>query len=328
VTPAGEPRGATWGSDPAAGDADRIEVRAEVRPPSPFRMPRRLGLDRLARRRGNVVQRLIHRDGEPIEIRAVQLSGDRVLFGGRAGTEELAEWGITRMRGWLGVDLDLRAFHERYRFDPLIGPSVRAHPQLRPSARPDPFEALWFAVCEQLIDYERAATIERRLIARLGRRDPLTGLRDGPAAATIAAQAPALLASMDLTEGRALALRRAAREVASGRVDLHSADPDEQQRGWRRLRAIPGIGSWTVQTLALRGQGRVDQLPAGDLAYLKLVGRLRHEGPPGSAAPRATEDEVARFFAPYGRWAALAALHALVGHAGTRTGAGAQQLAA
>src|SRR6201999_3703992 len=128
----------------------------------------------------------------PVEIRAVQLSADRVLFGARAGTDELAEWGIARMRRWLGVDLDLRAFHERYRFDPLIGPSVRANPQLRPSARPDPFEALWSAACEQLIEYERAATIQRRLIARLGRRDPATGLRDGPAAATIAAQAPAL----------------------------------------------------------------------------------------------------------------------------------------
>jgi 3-methyladenine DNA glycosylase/8-oxoguanine DNA glycosylase len=307
---------------------ERVDVRVEVQPLSPFRMPRRLGLDRLARRRGDVVQRLIHRDGEPVEIRAVQLSADRVLFGGRARTEELAAWGIARMRGWLGVDLDLRTFLDRYRFDPLIGQSVRANPQLRPSGRPDAFEALWFAVCEQLIEYERAAGIQRRVIARLGRRDTCTGLRDGPPAAVVAAQAPALLASFDLTEGRALALRRAAREVASGRVDLDSADPDAQERGWRRLLTIPGIGSWTVQTLALRGQGRIDQLPAGDLAYLKLVGRLRHDGPPGSWAPRATEEEVARFFEPYGEWAALAALHALVGQGSASAGAGAQQLAA
>jgi 3-methyladenine DNA glycosylase/8-oxoguanine DNA glycosylase len=307
---------------------ERVDVRVEVQPPSPFRMPRRLGLDRLARRRGDVLQRLIHRDREPVEIRAVQLSADRVLFGGRARTEELAAWGIARMRGWLGVDLDLRPFLDRYRFDPLIGPSVRANPQLRPSGRPDAFEALWFAVCEQLIEYERASGIQRRMIARLGRRDTLTGLRDGPPAALVAAQAPALLASFDLTEGRALALRRAAREVASGRVDLDSTDPDVQERGWRRLRTIPGIGSWTVQTLALRGQGRTDQLPAGDLAYLKLVGRLRHDGPPGSWAPRATEEEVARFFEPYGEWAALAALHALVGHGSASAGGGAQQLAA
>jgi 3-methyladenine DNA glycosylase/8-oxoguanine DNA glycosylase len=311
-----------------AADPFRVEVRVEVRPPWPFRMPRRLGLDRLARMRGNVLHRLIHREDEPVEVRAVQLAADRVLFGARAGTEELAGWGIWRTRRSLGIDLDLAAFHDRFRFDPLIGASVRAHPQLRPSARPDPFEALWFAVCEQLIEYERAAVIQRRLISRLGRRDAVSGLRDGPSAAAIAAQAPALLASFDLTEGRALALRRAAREVASGRVDLDAGDPAEQERGWRRLRAIPGIGSWTVQMLALRGQGRLDQLPAGDLSYVKLVGRLCSDVPPGAPAPRATEDEVVRFFEPYDGWTGLAGLHALVACGMGATGAAAQQMAA
>jgi 3-methyladenine DNA glycosylase/8-oxoguanine DNA glycosylase len=300
----------------AGADPDRVEVRVEVRPPWPFRMPRRFGLDRLARMRGNVLHRLIHQGDEPVEIRA------------RARSEELAGWGIARMRRSLGIDLDLSVFHERYRFDPVIGVSVRANPHLRPGARPDPFEALTFAVCEQLIEYERAAAIQRRLIARLGRQAGTGGLRDSPPADVIAAQAPALLASFDLTEGRALALRRAAREVASGRVDLDAADPGEQERGWQRLRAIPGIGSWTVQMLALRGQGRLDQLPAGDLSYIKLVGRLRSRRPPGAPAARATEEEVVRFFEPYGEWAGIAGLHALVAHGMGITGAGAQQLAA
>jgi 3-methyladenine DNA glycosylase/8-oxoguanine DNA glycosylase len=311
-----------------AGDPDRVEVRVEVRPRWPFVMPRRLGMDRLARVRGGVLHRLLHLAGEPVVIRAVQLSPDRVLFGAQASSEELARWGIGRLRRALGIDLDLRAFHDRFRFDPLIGSSVRANPRLRPSARPDPFEALAFAVCEQLIEYERAAAIQRRLIARLGRRDLLSGLCDGPTAATIAAQAPALLASFDLTEGRAIALRRAAREVASGRVDLASDDPAEQERGWRRLRLIPGIGSWTVQMLAFRGQARLDQLPAGDLSYLKLVGRLTHDGPPGAPAPRATESEVVALFEPYGPWAGLAGLHALASHGAGLTGAAAQPLAA
>ena len=53
----------------------------------------------------------------------------------------------------------------------------------------------------------------------------------------LAAQAPALLASLDLTEARALALVRAAREVASGRVDLHGPD---HERGWRAAARDPG----------------------------------------------------------------------------------------
>jgi 3-methyladenine DNA glycosylase/8-oxoguanine DNA glycosylase len=96
-------------------------------------------------------------------------------------------------------------------------------------------------------------------------------------------------------------LIRAAREVAAGRIDL-SSDCG------RRLRAIPGIGSWTVEMLGLTGQGRLDQLPAGDLAYLKLVGRLRTGGDPRA---RASEEEVRSVFAPYGEWAGLAGLHAL-----------------
>ena len=99
-----------------------------------------------------------------------------------------------------------------------------------------------------------------------------------------------------------------AREVAHGRVDLHSAEHAEHEHGWRRLRAIPGIGPWTVEKLAPYGQGRHDQVPAGDLAYLKLVGRLLSGGDPRA---RADEQQVREFFAPYGKWAGMAATHLL-----------------
>ena len=95
-------------------------------------------------------------------------------------------------------------------------------------------------------------------------------LRDLPPPRCWPAPRPALLQSFDLAGGRAITLVRAAREVARGRIDLH--DPDHE-RGWRRLRAIPGIGPWTVEMLALNGQGRHDQVPAGDVGLLKLVGR-------------------------------------------------------
>ena len=70
----------------------------------------------------------------------------------------------------------------------------------------------------------------------------------------------------------------------------------------RRLRAIPEIGAWTVEMLALHGQGRMDLIPAGDLGYLKLVGRLST----GNPRARADEAEVRGFFARYGEWQGLA----------------------
>jgi 3-methyladenine DNA glycosylase/8-oxoguanine DNA glycosylase len=59
--------------------------------------------------------------------------------------------------------------------------------------------------------------------------------------------------------------------------------------------------------LALHGQGRYDQIPAGDLGYLEVVGRLAT----GNPHARATEDEVRAFFAPYDGWAGLAGAHLL-----------------
>jgi 3-methyladenine DNA glycosylase/8-oxoguanine DNA glycosylase len=296
---------------PGPGRADvapGLEVRVEVRPRWPFALPLRSGLDGLTRARAGVLHRLLHADDLPVLVRVAQIAPGRVLFGARAAERSAAEWGIERMRLALGIDQDLSAFYERFRFDPLIGISVRTSPGLRASGKPDPFEALAWAICEQLIEFGRAAAIQRRLVFRLGRRWEWAGgaFRNSPSAAVLAAQAPALLESMDLSAGRAVALVRAAREVASGRVDLFDAVGPE--RGWRRLRAIPGIGSWTIQMLALTGQGRLDQLPAGDLAYVKLVGRLRAGGDPYA---RATEEEVAEFFAPYAPWAGLAGLHAL-----------------
>ena len=126
-------------------------------------------------------------------------------------------------------------------------------------------------MCEQLIEYERAAAIQRAADRRgSGGAARPRGLRDAPdrLRSSPAKRRPSWRRS-SCPPGARSRWCACAREVASGRVDLHEPD---HERGWRRLRAIRGIGSWTVQKLALRGQGRLDQLPAGDLAYLKLVG--------------------------------------------------------
>ena len=279
-----------------------LEVRETVRPRWVFRLPSGAP-DGVLRRRGGVLMRLVHVDGAPAVVRVAQPARDEVLLGATAADRAIATEAIARMRFALGVDDDLRPFHDRFRFDPLIGSSVRLRPWLRIIRRPDPFEALAWAITEQLIEFHRATAIQRRIVFHLGRRCATTGLRDLPDAERLAATAPALLQSFDLSAGRALALRRAAREVASGRADLRSPD---HERSWRRLRAIPGIGRWTIEMLGLHGQGRHDLVPAGDLNLIKLVGRLRT----GSPHARASEDEVRAFFAPYEEWGGLAAVHA------------------
>ena len=282
-----------------------IEVRREVRPPWMFRLPWRGSPDGLTRSRRGVLHRLLHLQDDPVFVRVAQPARDRVVFGAQAPSAEAAEWGIERMRAALGVDQDLRPFYERFRFDPMIGRSVRDRPELRVWGKPDPFEALAWAICEQLIEFGEAAAIERRIVAVMGRRCSRTQLRDAPAAAALAGASPARLCSLGLSEARAVALVRVAREVDRGRIDLQASAPEA---GWRRLLAIRGVGPWTVQMLALTGQGRLDQLPAGDLGYLKWVGRRLSGGDPWA---RATVEQVTELFAPYAPWSGLAGLHAL-----------------
>jgi len=281
-----------------------VEVREDVRPPWPFRLGG-ASMDGLLRRRGAALQRLMRICGEPVLVGIVQPARDRVVFAARSASEPAARAGIARMRFATGVDDDLRPFWDRFRGDPVIGRGVRTNPALRPRRQPDPWETLLGAITEQLIELERAMTIQRRLIAAFGYRCPATGMRDAPAPADIAVQAPARLVSFDLAPKRAIAMRRCAEAVARGRLDLRDHD-------LRRLLAMREIGPWTAEMLALHGQGRYDVVPAGDLGFLKIIGRLVT----GNPRARADEAEVRGFFEPYGEWKGLAGVHLM--HAAAR----------
>ena len=247
--------------------------------------------------------RLLHVGEEPVLVAVAQTAPQRVLFAARSESEPAAAAVIERMRFATGVDDDLRPFYERFADDPVIGKAVRARPHIRIHRRADPWEALAWSITEQLIELERALVIQRKLVFRLGRRCPHSGLRDMPTPAAVAALSPAELQSYDLAFKRALALRHAAREVAAGRIDLA-----DREGAWRRLRAIPNVGTWTLEMLSLYGQGHYDRVPAGDLGFIKLVGRLTT----GHPKARADEAEVRGFFERYGEWKGLAGTYLII----------------
>lgn len=296
-------------------------VEVEVRPPSPYRLPRG-SADRTLRVRGGVATRLLHVDESPVLVRAWQPGRGRVRFraeaidpgrvscprivaapAGDTARREQLERAIERMRCALWVDADLSDFYMRFRRDPLVGPLIRRRPDFRPQGRPWPWEALAAAVVGQLIEADRAARIERRIAGRWGPRlgEGPVALRDVPGPAAIAGRAPAELEEMDLVGKRAVALRRLARDVAAGRCRIESAEGDG------RLLATPQIGPWTVRCLGLFGRNEVDSLPAGDLGYVKLVGRLAGLG------RRATVPEVEEFYAPYAPYRGLVGALTLTG---------------
>ena len=290
----------------------------EVEPLGIYRFGGRVP-DRVSRHRSGVYERFMHVAGRPILVRAwSQPRSRRVAIAAlpapahwlqRAGAETATdadlEEAIGRTRHALAVDDDLSDFKRRFRADPLLGPLIRRLPWLRVRRCPSPWEAFAWAVTEQLIESREAARIQRRMVQRWG--TALNGpagarpLADVPGPEVVAALAPAELVACELAPKRALALVKAAREIASGRCD--PGDPGDD----RRLLAISEIGPWTIQCLALRGRGDLDSLPAGDVAYLKLVGHLSGRG------RRATVAEVEDFYAPYAPYRALAARLTLAG---------------
>jgi DNA-3-methyladenine glycosylase II len=311
-------------------------IEERVLPRWPYRLPRSSGGDGVIRSRDGVVERLLHVERAPVRARvwrtrdgyvhiraesvdpasvhhpivpAADPAADEVPAAGEA---ELG-LAVDRVRFSIAVEDDMGEFFHRFKRDPLIGPTIHHKPWVRTKRRPWPWEALCWAITSQLIEARRAAEIQRRIMRRWApsfladqpaprvRRRRAWPLRDVPSAAVIAGRAPAELASLDLSQGRSVAMVHCAKEVACGRARLEDPGCD------RRLLAIPEIGPWTMQCLGLHGRGDPDSLPAGDLAYVKLVGHLEGLG------RRATVEEVEQYFAPYAPFRALAGAYALAG---------------
>ena len=115
-------------------------------------------------------------DGEPVVVHAWQRRADRVVHLRAAAGAEAApaprrwSWRSSGCASRSAVDDDLTEFARTFRGDPLVGAAIRHRPWHRPKRRPWPWEALAWAVTEQLIQASRAAEIQRRIVRRWGDR--------------------------------------------------------------------------------------------------------------------------------------------------------------
>jgi 3-methyladenine DNA glycosylase/8-oxoguanine DNA glycosylase len=274
-----------------------------VRPPWPSEPPRAAGPSGLAEIKGGVVRRATRVDGE-IALAEAAWRGDDVLLRAHADSEEVARETLRRMRFVLALDDDLEPFHRAYRSDPLLGRVIRARPKLRVLRKPEPFEALAWAVIEQLIDTQAAGNIAWTLTRRHGERHP-AGPWCAPTPAKLANAAALEAAGLAPTQSRTLA--RVARAVADGQIDPASEDQ-------RRLEAIPGVGEWTLAHLNLFGRGRYDVPLAGDVGMRNCYARVA-----GVRTGSVTEPEFAAVLERYKPWQGLAAMYLVA--AGWRSGA-------
>ena len=172
------------------------------------------------------------------------------------------------VRRWVGLDADHAAAEAALADDPTIGPLWRARPDLRVPGTVDPAELALRTVLGQQVSVAAARTLGGRLVALLGEPGP-DGLRVFPRPAAIADAGPEAVRAIGLTQARARAVVGLAAALADG-LDL---TPGMDVAGARRaLLALPGIGPWTADYVALRGLRDLDAFPAHDLVLRRRLG--------------------------------------------------------
>jgi len=178
---------------------------------------------------------------------------------------------VERVRRLLDADCDPIAVSDAFGGDPVIGPLVRATPGLRVPGHVDGPEVAVRAVLGQQVSVAGARTIAGRIVAAYGR--PLTQPEDGlthlfPDAATLAGIDPG---DLPMPRARGRALTGLCDALADGSVALDRGPDRDDVR--RRLLALPGIGPWTADYVALRALGHPDVFLPTDVGVRQALAR-------------------------------------------------------
>jgi AraC family transcriptional regulator of adaptative response / DNA-3-methyladenine glycosylase II len=176
---------------------------------------------------------------------------------------------VARARRMFDCGADPAAINAHLARDAALKPLVRKRPGLRLPSAFDPFELAVRAIVGQQVSVAAATTVTGRVAARCG--TPLAGPRAGlthlfPAPAALAC---ANLDGLGLTTRRADTLRGFAQAVTAG--DLLLDTPRGPDAFAARMMALPGIGPWTAQYVALRAFGEPDAFPTGDLGLERAL---------------------------------------------------------
>lgn len=175
---------------------------------------------------------------------------------------------VQRMRQCLDLDAD------PLQIDPVLAAVPGAvRPGMRLPGGPDGFECAVRIILGQQVTVAAARTLTRRLVERFGEpiATPFPALdRLFPGAATLAAADPEAIGKLGIVRQRVGALQALARAVADGRLQLHRGAPLEATLDG--LRALPGIGDWSAQLIAMRALAWPDAWPATDIGVLNALG--------------------------------------------------------
>ncbi|CAG2144446.1 DNA-3-methyladenine glycosylase 2 family protein [Ralstonia mannitolilytica] len=187
--------------------------------------------------------------------------------------------------------------------DGHLGALAAGTPGLRVPGAVDGFEIAVRAIAGQVVSLAQARRMLGRLTAAYG--TPLAQPREGvstvfPSAATLAQVAPqALSTQTGLQASRAAAVVQLARAIDAGDLRLEPLVPLAPTLA--ALQALPGVGEWTAQYVAMRALGWPNAFPLGDYVLRKRLADAHGALPTRRAMVERAE--------PWAPWRAYAAMH-------------------
>lgn len=184
-----------------------------------------------------------------------------------------------RLRRMFDLDAVPEVINAQLSQDPLMAQLVAARPGLRLPGTWDGLELAIRAVLGQQITVVAAIRLAGKLVAQYGQP-----LQTPHAGITHLFPTPEVLAAADLAT---LGMPKARGRTLSGVAQALLDDPQlfepkaSLQDGVARLVALPGIGEWTAQYIAMRQLREADAFASGDIGLINALAAL--EGGPVSA---------------------------------------------
>ncbi len=210
---------------------------------------------------------------------------------------------VQRCRRLLDLDSDPAAVDEQLATDPLLRPLIVARPGMRIRGTTDATELAVRAVLGQQVSVGAPRTLASSLAHPHGRPLPepdgsLTHLFPNPESI-----ADSDLAEIGMPSARKRALKNLARAIAGEEVALHPGV--DRAEAMDSLVALPGIGPWTAQYVAMRALGDPDIFLATDLGARRGLERLGRPGDPRSALQMGESWRPWRSYALQHLWASI-----------------------
>jgi AraC family transcriptional regulator of adaptative response / DNA-3-methyladenine glycosylase II len=287
---AGQPAGADAGGHGAGGAgtawhhvALRLPFRQPLLPDSLFGHLVETRVPGVEEWRDGAYRRTLRLAHGPAIV-ALTPAGDHVAA--RLWLADLRDLGsaVARCRALLDLDADPVAVDQHLSRDARLAPLVASAPGRRVPRTVDAAELAVRVVLGQQVSTAAARTLAARLSVAhgLALSDPAGGLTHCfPAPDAVAGTDPQALA---MPRARARSLVALAEALASGDLRL---GPGEDWAGARAgLAALPGIGPWSVEMVAMRGLGDPDAFPATDLGVRAGLASVGVDGAAGVGAAR------------------------------------------